>query len=73
MVSQRGIDPNPKKGLKSIIFDRLKSYAEKCMKELPSVLWALCTTPSWAIGHTPFSLAYGFDAMLATEVEHKSF
>jgi transposase InsO family protein len=31
-------------GLKSRIFDRLKPCAKKWVKELPSVLWALCTT-----------------------------
>jgi hypothetical protein len=40
---------------------------------LPSVLWALRTTPSRATGHTPFSLVYRTEAMLPTEVEHKSF
>jgi hypothetical protein len=60
-------------GLKSRIFDRLKHYAGKWVKELPSVLWALHTTPSRAMGHTPFSLVYGYEAMLPTEVEHKSF
>jgi hypothetical protein len=25
------------------------------------------------MGHTPFSLVYGSEAMLPTEVEHKSF
>jgi hypothetical protein len=60
-------------GLKPRIFDRLKSYVEKWVKELPSVLWVLCTTPSHATGHTPFSLVYRTEAMLPTEVEHKSF
>jgi transposase InsO family protein len=60
-------------GLKLRIFSRLKSYAEKWVKELPSVLWALHTTPSHATGHTPFSLVYGSEAMLPIEVEHKSF
>jgi hypothetical protein len=59
-------------GLKPRILDRLKSYAEKWVKELPSVLWALHTTLSCAMGHTPFSLVYGSEAMLPTEVEHKS-
>jgi hypothetical protein len=36
-------------------------------------LWALCTTLSRATGHTPFSLVYGSEAMLPTEVEHESF
>jgi transposase InsO family protein len=46
-------------GLKPKILDRLKPYAGKWVKELPSVLWALRTTPSHAMGHTPFSLVYG--------------
>jgi hypothetical protein len=49
------------------------TYAGKWVKELPSVLWTLCTTPSRGTGHTPFSLVYGFEEMLPTEGEHKSF
>jgi hypothetical protein len=60
-------------GLKPRIFDRLKPYAEKWVKELPSVLWALRTTLSRATDHTSFSLVYKTEAMLPTEVEHKSF
>ena len=59
-------------GLKPRIFDRLKPYAGKWMKETPSVLWALRTTPSRAMGKTPFSLVYGSEAMMPTEIEHKS-
>jgi hypothetical protein len=59
--------------LKPRIFDRLKPYAGKWVKELPSVMWALCTTPSHATGHTPFSSVYRSEAMLPIEVEHKSF
>jgi transposase InsO family protein len=60
-------------GLKPRIFDRLKPYAGRWIKELPSVLWALYTTMSRAIGHTLISLVYESKAMLPTEVEHKSF
>jgi hypothetical protein len=60
-------------GLKTRIFDRLKPYAGKWVKELPSVLWDLCTTPSHAMGHTLFSLVYETEAMLPTKVEHRSF
>jgi transposase InsO family protein len=60
-------------GIKPRIINRLKSYAGKWVKELPSVLWALRTTLSRATGHTLFSLVYGSEAMLPTEVEHKSF
>jgi hypothetical protein len=60
-------------GPKPRIFDRLKPYNGKWVKELPLVLWALHTTLSHAMGRTPFSLVYGSEAMLPTEVEHKSF
>jgi transposase InsO family protein len=60
-------------GLKPRIFDRLKSYAGKSVKELSLVLCALRTTPSCATGHTPFLLVYRSEAILSTEVEHKSF
>jgi IS30 family transposase len=56
-------------GLKPRIFDRLNPYSGKWVK----VLWALRTTPSHTMGHTSFSLVYGSEAMLPTEVEHKSF
>jgi hypothetical protein len=60
-------------GLKLRISDRLKPYARKWVMELQLVLWALRMTPSHATGHTPFCLVYGSEAMLPTEVEHKSF
>jgi hypothetical protein len=36
-------------------------------------VWALHTTPSRATNHTPFLLVYVSEAMLPTEVEHRSF
>jgi hypothetical protein len=60
-------------GLKPKIFDRLKPYAGKWVKDLPSVSWAIRTSPSRATGHTLFSLVYRTKAMLPTEEEHKSF
>jgi hypothetical protein len=60
-------------GFYSAIFGRLKPYAGRWVNELPSVVWDLRTTPSRAIGHTPFALVYGSEAMLPTEVEYKSF
>ena len=55
-------------GLKPRIFDRLKPYPGKWVKELPSVLWGLRTNVSRATGQSPFSLVYGSEAMLPTEV-----
>jgi hypothetical protein len=59
-------------GLKHIIFDRLKPYVGKWVKELSSVLWALRTTLSRATCHTLFSLVYISETLLPNEVEHKS-
>ena len=42
------------------------------MKELPSVVWSLRTTPSQATGFTPFFLVYGVEAILPTDLEYGS-
>jgi hypothetical protein len=42
------------------------------MKELPSVVWSLRTTPSRATGFTPFFLVYGAEAILPTDLEYYS-
>jgi hypothetical protein len=42
------------------------------MKELPSVVWSLKTTPSRATGFTPFFLVYGVEAILPTDLEYGS-
>jgi transposase InsO family protein len=60
-------------GFKPRIFDRINPYAGKWVKELPSVLWTLCTNPSHATGHTLFLLVYRSLEFLPIEVEHKSF
>jgi hypothetical protein len=46
----------------------LKSW----VAELPSVLWSLRTTPSRAMGFTPFFLVYGSEAVLQTDLEYGS-
>jgi hypothetical protein len=59
-------------GIKARVFDRLNPYAGKWVEQLPSVLWSLRTTPSWATGQSPFFLVYGAEAMLPSEVEFES-
>src|SRR5207253_5424019 len=59
-------------GVKSKVFDRLKPYASKWARELPSVLWVLRTSPSRATGESLFFLTYGFEAVLLTELEFGS-
>src|SRR5512135_3178911 len=59
-------------GIKARVFDRLKPYAGKWVSQLPSVLWSLRTTPSRAIGQSPFFLVYGAEAVLPSEVEFES-
>src|SRR6266542_2673346 len=59
-------------GVKSRVFDRLKPYAGKWARELPSVLWVLRTSPSRATGESPFFLTYGSETVLPTELEFRS-
>jgi hypothetical protein len=42
------------------------------MKELPSVVWSLRTTPSRATGFTPFFLVYGAEDILPIDLEYGS-
>ena len=47
---------------------RLEQAKGKWVEELPGVLWAYRTTPGRPTGNTPFSLAYGMDAVIPTEI-----
>ena len=47
---------------------RLDGAKGRWAKELPNVLWAYCTTPRRSMGETPFSLTYGAEAVILTEV-----
>jgi hypothetical protein len=42
------------------------------VEELPAVLWSIRMTPSQATGKTPFSLVYGAEAVLPTELKYGS-
>jgi transposase InsO family protein len=59
-------------GLKPRIFDQLNKSGRKWLQELPAVVWSLRTTPSRATGFTPFSLVYGTEAVLPTDLEYGS-
>jgi transposase InsO family protein len=59
-------------GLKLRIYNDLNKFGRQWMKELPSVVWSLRTTPSRATGFTPFFLVYGAEAILPTDLEYGS-
>jgi hypothetical protein len=59
-------------GLKPRIYTDLNMFGKRWMKELPSVVWSLRTTPSRAMGFTPFFLVYGAEAILPTDLEYGS-
>jgi hypothetical protein len=59
-------------GLKPRIDNDLNKFGKRWMKELPSVVWSLRTTPSRATGFTPFFLVYGVEAILPTDLEYGS-
>jgi hypothetical protein len=59
-------------GLKPRIYNDLNKFGKRWMKELPSVVWSLRTTPSRATGFTPFFLVYGAEAILPIDLEYSS-
>jgi transposase InsO family protein len=59
-------------GLKPRIYNNLNKFGKRWMKELPSVVWSLRTTPSRATGFSPFFLVYGVEAILPTDLEYGS-
>ena len=59
-------------GLKPRIFNKLNKFGRRWLTELPSVIWSLRTTPSRAMGFTPFFLVYGAEAILPTDLESGS-
>jgi hypothetical protein len=59
-------------GLKPRIYNNRNKFGKRWMKELPSVVWSLRTTPSRATGFTPFFLVYGVEAILPTDLEYGS-
>ncbi|KAJ4702888.1 Rve domain-containing protein [Melia azedarach] len=53
-----------KKALKTKLDDKKGNWVD----ELPEVLWACRTTSRTAIGETPFSLSFGFEAIIPAEI-----
>ena len=58
--------------IKTLVFDRLKSYSRYWVDKLPIILWSLRTTPSWATTETPLFLIFGAEAMLPSEIALQS-
>jgi transposase InsO family protein len=56
-------------GIKPRLVEPLECLAGCWVKELPSVLWSLRTTPNRSVGFTPFFLVYGAEAVLPTDIE----
>jgi transposase InsO family protein len=59
-------------GLKPRIYNDLNKFSKRWVKELPSMVWSMRTTPSRATGFSPFFLVYGAEAILPTDLEYGS-
>ena len=59
--------------IKKDVKKRIKGKKGNWAEELPSVLWAYNTTPRVTTGETPFSLTYGFEAVIPIEVDTPTF
>ena len=55
--------------LKYTLKKRLDDLKGRWAEELPKVLWAYQTTSRTTTGETPFSMAYGVEAVLPIEIE----
>ena len=60
------------RGLRTKTFDKLRKSGRHWIDELPAVLWSIRTTPNRATSQTPFSLVYGVEAVLPTELTYGS-
>jgi hypothetical protein len=56
------------KGLKTRTYDGFKKHGKKWIDELPCALWGNWTSPSQAMGETPFFMVYEAEAILTPEV-----
>jgi transposase InsO family protein len=56
------------KGIKTRTYDGLKRHGKKWIDELLCALWGNGTSPSRAIGDTPFFMVYGAEDVLPPEV-----
>jgi hypothetical protein len=56
-------------GIKPRLVEPLEHSASCWVKELPLVLWSVCTTPNRSVGFTPFFLVYGAKAVLPADIE----
>jgi hypothetical protein len=56
-------------GIKPRLVEPLERSAGCWVKEIPSVLWSLRTTPNRSVGFTPFFLVYGVEAVFPTDIE----
>ena len=59
--------------IKTTLKRRLDPLKGRWAAELPLVLWSYRTTARTATGETPFSMAYGTEAMIPAEVKVPSF
>jgi monoamine oxidase len=55
--------------IKPRLVEPLERSASYWVKELPSVLWSLHTTPNRSVSFTPFFLVYEVEAVLPTDIE----
>ncbi|WP_240843948.1 hypothetical protein, partial [Acidaminobacter sp. JC074] len=61
-------EPRPEKAPKDGLKKKLKAKNGRWPEELPSILWSYRTTPRKSTKRTPFSLAFGMEAEIPTEV-----
>jgi hypothetical protein len=54
--------------LKPRLYEELEDYGSKWIKELPKLVWGLCTQISRATGYSPFLLVYESEVVLPADL-----
>jgi hypothetical protein len=57
-------------GIKPKIFNKLNKFGGRWVTKLRVVLWSLRTSPSQAIGNTPFFMVYSTEAILPIDLDY---
>jgi transposase InsO family protein len=60
------------RGLRTTTYDKLAGSGKKWIEQLSVVLWSIRTTATRSTSETPFTLVYGVEAVLPTELKYGS-
>ena len=58
--------------LKKRLYQKEEKHPGRWLKELPAVVWGLCTQASHSTGVSPYFLVYGLEAILPADIAFRA-